>query len=241
MKVFTYNIVVAKRNKPKFSSPLARVLYNDAQGKDQAFLLSEKGRVYIVRGEGVVDFPADQIEQSAFEKYAPLRDMKLFMLLRINKIVRKRAGRELRIDCDLYDYHQKTILHNQDLRVARVYKNVNTLWTTLTKEFETVDESKLQINRKNQQYADEREFGKLTGAVTSAIVMSVLCFVMALLVMRAFFFFGLFFAIRGIVAFSHIVRSVFTTRKRDAYCCVVCILLTLVNLIAIILTPILAQ
>lgn len=241
MKVFTYNIAVAKRNRPKFSSPLARILYNDEQGKDQAFLLSEKGRLYVVRGEGVVDFPAGQIEQSAFEKYAPLRNMKLYMVTRIRRIKRKRAGCELRIVCDFYDYHQKVFVRNQSLRVARVYKNVNALWSALTKDFVEVNESKLQVNRKNQELADEREFGKLTGAVSTAIVMSILSFVMSLFVMRLFFFFGLLFAVRGIMAFSRIVRSTFSTRKRDAYCCVLCIILAIVHLVGIVLTPILAQ
>ena len=93
MKVFTYNIAVAKRNRPSMRKPLARILYNEGQGKDLAFLLSEKGRLYVVRGSGVVDFPADQLEQAAFEKYAPLRDMKLLMVTKIHSCKRKRAGR----------------------------------------------------------------------------------------------------------------------------------------------------
>ena len=241
MKVFTYNIAVAKRNRPSMRKPLARILYNEGQGKDLAFLLSEKGRLYVVRGSGVVDFPADQLEQAAFEKYAPLRDMKLLMVTKIHSCKRKRAGRELRLVCDFYDYHQKTFLRKQKLRVARVYKNVNTLWAVLTGELVEVNESKLQVNRKNQALADETEMGEMAARVSSSILMSTFSLLLALFIMRLFYFFGAFFAVRGIVAFSRIVKSDHATRKRDAYACVICILMTLINAAGIILTPILAK
>lgn len=216
-------------------------MYNAEQGKDLAFLLSEKGRLYVVSGSGVVDFPADQLEQAAFEKYAPLRDMKLYMVTRIRSFKRKRAGCELRLICDYYDYHQKVFLRRQKLKVGRVYKNVNILWPVLTGKLAEVDESKLQIKRKNQELADETELNGMAGVVVTRTMMSTFCFVLALMVMRLFYFFGVFFAIKGIVDFSKIVRSDFKTRKRDAYMCVACVILALINVAGIVLTLVFAN
>ena len=239
MKVFTYNIAAAKRNRPKMSAPLARTFYNEGQGKNLAFLLSEKGRLYVVKGDGVVNFPADQLEQAAFEKYAPLRDMKLYMVTRIRSVKRKKAGSELRLICDYYDYHQKVFLRGQSLRVARVYKNVNVLWAVLNGGLTEVDESKLQVNRKNQELADEAELDKMAGAVSSSALMSAMCILLAMFFMALFYFFGLFFALRGIKKFGRIVKSDYKTRRRDAYTCVGCILLVLANIAGIILVPLL--
>ena len=83
--------------------------------------------------------------------------------------------------------------------------------------------------------------GEMAARVSSSILMSTFSLLLALLIMRLFYFFGAFFAVRGIVAFSRIVKSDHATRKRDAYACVVCILMTLINVAGIILTPILAK
>ncbi len=235
MKIFTYNKAVAMRGRPKFSSPLKRIFYNAEQGKDKAFLLSEKGRIYMVEGEGVVDFPSDQLEQAAFEKYAAMRNMKLWMLVSVNSAKMRFGGSIVVLDCDLYDYHEKVLLKNQTVKIAKVYKNCGSLWKAV-REFDnmSVNVKRLSINKEHQRLADESEYEKMHVAVSVNLMLSVLSFVLALFVMALFFFFGLFFALKGIVKFSKIVKSVYLTRKRSAYACVACIMLAVACLIAIV-------
>ncbi len=235
MKVFTYNKAVAMRGRPKFSSPLKRVIYRPEQGKDKAFLLSEKGRIYLVEGEGVVDFPADQIEQAAFEKYAAMRGMRLWLILSVSRVRRCFDGAVLECCCDLYDYHQKAIVRGRKLRVMKVYKNSNVLFRAL-ESFESLSTARLTISKDHQKLADEAAYNEMHSMVAERMLMSVMSSIIGTCVMALFFFFGLGFAIGGVVKFSEIVRSPYETKRKSAYACVILILSAIYSLAGIIYT-----